>query len=103
MNQLKEVEKEKKYYLCTNCGFSPTNRATWCDLGCGSDYNEMVEIRRLPEFLAKHATAIRKEVAGALLKYLEDEYLKSYHEDLHPPLLGKLRQRYLGSEEGKKK
>jgi hypothetical protein len=40
-----EVAEATPYYSCKVCGFSPTNRATWCDLGCGRDYNEM---RRVP-------------------------------------------------------
>ena len=33
-----------KIYACSNCGVSLTNRNDWCDLGCGSDYNEMIEV-----------------------------------------------------------
>jgi hypothetical protein len=42
---------EKKIYLCKTCGVSLNNRADWCDLGCGNDYNEMVEVKGLPELL----------------------------------------------------
>ena len=31
-------------YACSNCGVSLNNRNDWCDLGCGSDYNEMIDI-----------------------------------------------------------
>ena len=42
-------------YACSNCGVSITNRNTWCDLGCGSDYNEMIDIggRRFIEYKHK--------------------------------------------------
>ena len=35
-------------YACKVCGYCPTNNATWCDLGCGSDYNEMIDIGDKP-------------------------------------------------------
>lgn len=31
-------------WKCNNCGICFQNRRDWCDLGCGSDYNEMIEI-----------------------------------------------------------
>ena len=34
----------EKAYACSVCGFSPKNHANWCNLGCGSDYNEMIEL-----------------------------------------------------------
>lgn len=34
----------EKHYSCKTCGYSPENRSTWCALGCGSDYNEMIEV-----------------------------------------------------------
>ena len=40
------LEENKEYYKCSICGFSETNRSTWCDLGCGSDYNEMIEVKK---------------------------------------------------------
>lgn len=33
-----------KIYACGNCGVSVTNRSDWCDLGCGNDYGEMIDI-----------------------------------------------------------
>jgi hypothetical protein len=33
-----------KAYKCSICGYSPDNRADWCALGCGNDYNKMIEI-----------------------------------------------------------
>lgn len=36
-----------KQYSCNHCGYSPRNRRDWCDLGCGRDYNEMIEIKQL--------------------------------------------------------
>ena len=52
----------EKHYICNNCGYSPTNRSTWCDMGCGSDYNEMIEVP--PVFVRKQAvlTALTAEV-----------------------------------------
>ena len=47
------MKKEKKYYACKICGISETNRANWCDLGCGRDYNEIFEVKRVEEFLEK--------------------------------------------------
>jgi len=38
------MSEEQKYYSCKVCGFSPNNRRTWCDKGCGSDYNEMRDV-----------------------------------------------------------
>src|SRR5690606_21209040 len=35
---------EERKYMCKFCGFCPTNRSTWCDKGCGSDYNEMIDV-----------------------------------------------------------
>lgn len=34
----------EKFYKCTICGLKETNRKDWCDMGCGSDYNDMVEL-----------------------------------------------------------
>jgi len=34
----------KKHYRCSICGYSEHNRSDWCDLGCGRDYNEMIEV-----------------------------------------------------------
>lgn len=31
-------------YVCRNCGYHPGNRAEWCALGCGSDYNHMHKV-----------------------------------------------------------
>ena len=44
-----------KIYACSNCGVSETNRADWCDLGCGSDYNEMIDVggRRFIDYSLK--------------------------------------------------
>ncbi|MEK7180275.1 MAG: hypothetical protein AAB706_02265 [Patescibacteria group bacterium] len=44
-----------KIYACSNCGVSLINRNDWCDLGCGSDYNEMIEVggRRFIEYSHK--------------------------------------------------
>jgi hypothetical protein len=44
---MNDVMPKRKYYMCSNCGFSPRNRSNWCDLGCGQDYNKMIEIKRL--------------------------------------------------------
>uniref|UniRef100_A0A6H1Z633 Uncharacterized protein n=1 Tax=viral metagenome TaxID=1070528 RepID=A0A6H1Z633_9ZZZZ len=33
-----------KIYACSNCGVCLTNRNDWCDIGCGRDYNEMIEV-----------------------------------------------------------
>ena len=53
--------EEKRYYACRVCGFSPTNRSTWCDKGCGSDYNEMIELKGLKEALTSHGEEMKKE------------------------------------------
>lgn len=31
-------------YVCSSCGYHPRNRAEWCALGCGSDYNKMWKV-----------------------------------------------------------
>lgn len=36
-------------YSCSHCGYSPSNGACWCDLGCGRDYNEMKSLDRMEE------------------------------------------------------
>lgn len=35
----------ERYFRCSICGFSYKNRGNWCALGCGRDYNEMIEIK----------------------------------------------------------
>ena len=35
-------------WRCRVCGVSRTNRRNWCDLGCGSDYNEMTPVEYVP-------------------------------------------------------
>ena len=37
--------ESRKHYFCRGCGYSPTNRRDWCDKGCGSDFNEMIELK----------------------------------------------------------
>lgn len=39
----------KPLWMCRSCGVSLTSSGTWCDLGCGSDYNVMKAVRGLPE------------------------------------------------------
>ena len=51
--KIPKITNNKQYYLCTNCGFSEHNRADWCAIGCGNDYNKMIEIKYLPEFINK--------------------------------------------------
>lgn len=34
----------KPHYVCSICGYDPGNRPTWCNKGCGSDYNRMHEV-----------------------------------------------------------
>ena len=51
MKNKPELE-DKKIYMCNICGVSLTNRSTWCDLGCGSDYNKMIEIKGLPGLIS---------------------------------------------------
>ena len=51
-----------KIYACSNCGVSLTNRNDWCDLGCGSDYNEMIEVggRRFIDYSLKQWSKAEK-------------------------------------------
>jgi len=43
-----------KHYACKVCGYHPQNRLWWCNLGCGEDYNEMIE---LPESVVRQLDA----------------------------------------------
>ena len=56
--------KKEEIYACSNCGVGETNRATWCDLGCGSDYNEMIDVtgRRFIDYSHKQRDKITKNV-----------------------------------------
>jgi hypothetical protein len=41
-------------WFCTHDGYSPANRGWWCDLGCGRDYNRMIEVpKRLVDKLIR--------------------------------------------------
>jgi hypothetical protein len=54
MTKIQDILKEfenKDIYACRACGISLTNRKTWCDLGCGSDYNEMFKVPNARNFL----------------------------------------------------
>ena len=55
---------QNKIYACSNCGISLTNRNDWCDLGCGSDYNEMIDVsgRRFIDYSHKQRDKITKNV-----------------------------------------
>lgn len=33
-------------YACNICGTHEGNRSTWCNAGCGSDYNRMIPVYR---------------------------------------------------------
>ena len=35
---------EQKHFVCTNCGYAPTNTALYCDMGCGRDYHRMINV-----------------------------------------------------------
>lgn len=35
-------------WACSICGPSKDSKGWWCALGCGRDYNEMVELRMIP-------------------------------------------------------
>lgn len=36
-------------WSCNACGYHPNSIATWCDAGCGSDYNRMTKVLRPDE------------------------------------------------------
>lgn len=40
-------------HVCSICGYSPSNRANWCDLGCGRDYQRMIRVE------SRRATRLR--------------------------------------------
>lgn len=35
---------EHNSYFCSACGYDYYNRYNWCNLGCGSDYNNMIAV-----------------------------------------------------------
>ena len=35
---------EDYYYVCDSCGWQEGNYATWCNIGCGSDYRIMHKV-----------------------------------------------------------
>jgi hypothetical protein len=37
-------DEPRELWECSHCGVSERNRAAWCDLGCGSDYNQMTRV-----------------------------------------------------------
>ncbi len=57
---IQEKIRERKYYSCKNCGFSMDNRGTWCAKGCGSDYNEMVDVTGVVKYFS---TLLSQELA----------------------------------------
>jgi hypothetical protein len=60
-----------KIYACSNCGVSETNRSDWCDLGCGSDYNEMIDVggRRFIEY----STKIKKTAISPIIEMIKQQ------------------------------
>lgn len=72
-----ESEKAKKHYTCSICGYSPQNTATWCALGCGSDYKEMIEV---PIILKKAEILTEFENMNVIEK--EDTYTAGYVTEL---------------------
>lgn len=41
-----EIERLRgPHYVCSHDGYHPNNRAEWCALGCGSDYNRMHKVK----------------------------------------------------------
>ena len=64
----------KKIYACSNCGVSLTNRNDWCDLGCGSDYNEMIEVdgRRFIDYSKKQRNAGIKSMCEMIKQQIND-------------------------------
>ena len=59
------MDIKRKHYICSHCGYSPFSRSTWCDLGCGSDWNQMIEVspqeaRKL--FMIKHGESLRLRI-----------------------------------------
>lgn len=54
--------ESRKFYCCNHCGFSVTNRADWCDMGCGRDYNAMIDItKNITEALKQHSEEWKKK------------------------------------------
>ena len=50
-----------KLYGCSNCGVSKDNRFDWCDLGCGNDFQSMMEVEYAP------VMEYRKKVANQIM------------------------------------
>ena len=46
-------EEQRKWYCCKICGVAENNRKDWCDLGCGRDYNEIFEVKRMVDVIAQ--------------------------------------------------
>jgi len=59
--------KKQTYFMCNICGFSPDNRKDWCDLGCGSDYNEIYDLADMD----KKIKAVRKR----LIEIIRQEFV----------------------------
>ncbi|HEC66991.1 MAG TPA: hypothetical protein ENI23_17075 [bacterium] len=60
----KSLKKEAgEWYACTNCGIIETNRAMWCDLGCGRDYNKMFIVHKVDILINKATLAQKKKDA----------------------------------------
>lgn len=50
-----------KLYRCSNCGVSKYNRFDWCDLGCGNNFQSMMEVEYAP------VMEYRKKVANQIM------------------------------------
>jgi len=57
----------KKLYACSHCGLSVNNRGDWCNLGCGDDYNQMIEVKIPTD------NPFDKNVVSDLIKYLKSQ------------------------------
>ena len=62
-------------YACSNCGVLDTNRFDWCDLGCGSDYNEMIDVtgRRFIDYKHKQRDLVTRNVIEKIRQELVKE------------------------------
>lgn len=60
--------QEPAGWLCSHDGYLPSNRANWCDLGCGSDYNQMVPLTAV---VVRHFERLARQLGKARYGGLE--------------------------------
>lgn len=65
--------QEETWFACKSCGVAKTNRLDWCGLGCGSDYNDIREVKGVAQVITQDRQHIMEELVKMKMENAKDE------------------------------